>query len=66
MGSWLGKCGRGEEAAGPLDSLPEECVVHVLKFLPIADVFVCMSVNKTWLKRCKVRRPDSQSIASAF
>ena len=40
-----------------MDKLPIEMVLRVIKFLQIADVFICMSVNKTWheVSICVVR-----------
>ena len=31
-----------------MDDMPQECVEHILSFLPIADVFVCRSVCGKW------------------
>ena len=33
---------------GPMDQLPLDCIIHVMHFMPVQQVFVCMSVNKTW------------------
>ena len=33
---------------GPMDRLPHDCIIHVMHFMPVQQVFVCMSVNKKW------------------
>ena len=33
---------------GPMDRLPPDRIVHIMHFIPIQQVFVCMSVNKKW------------------
>ena len=33
---------------GRINQLPLECIAHVMHFIPIQQVFVCMSVNKKW------------------
>ena len=34
--------------AGPMDQLSHDCVAHIMQFIPIQQVYVCMSVNKKW------------------
>ena len=34
--------------AGPINKLPVELIEHIMHFIPIQHVFVCMSVNKNW------------------
>ena len=33
---------------GPMDRLPVDIIFHIMHFIPVQQVFVCMSVNKKW------------------
>ena len=46
---------------GPINQLPPECFAHIMSFIPIQHVFVCMSVNKEWeaAARLTVRKHKS-------
>ena len=37
-----------QSCPGPMDQLPLDCIVHIMQFIPVQQVFVCMSVNKKW------------------